>query len=433
MENILAQAKKVAEEAEVFQVTSEETPIQFEANRLKHIQSKQRTAVALRLVKQGKLGYATATRLDDSETLVRMAAETAQFGMDVKFDFPTPTTYPHIAVFDPAVGKVPIEAMVTLGEELLAILRRHTPELLCHAWVNKSVTSVKIMNSRGGQASYQQTTFSLSIWGNLIRETDMLFVGDSESDCHPITRPDVVAGAVIEQLERAKNRAVAPTKSLPVIFTPDGVAGALMPSLMAAFNGKLVLEGASPIGSKLGQSCFDAKLSLRDDPTVAYRPTSRPCDDEGVPSQLTSLVEQGVVRNFLYDLQTAARANKQSTGNGQRSGSSLPSPAPSAFIITPGNTTFAEMVSDMQEGLVIEQLMGAEQGNILGGDFSGNVLLGYKVEHGKITGRVKDTMVSGNVYRLLKNINAIGSDTKWVDDSVNTPSLYLSGLSVAGK
>ncbi|MBM2824858.1 MAG: PmbA/TldD family protein [Dehalococcoidales bacterium] len=77
--------------------------------------------------------------------------------------------------------------------------------------------------------------------------------------------------------------------------------------------------------------------------------------------------------------------------------------------------------------------MGAEQGNILGGDFSGNVLLGYKVENGKIVGRVKDTMVSGNVYQLLKQISAIGSDARWVGSSVSTPSLYFPSVSVASK
>ena len=61
MEHILAQAKKVAEEAEVFQVSSEETQVHFEANRLKQIQTKQQTSVALRIVKKGRIGYATTT------------------------------------------------------------------------------------------------------------------------------------------------------------------------------------------------------------------------------------------------------------------------------------------------------------------------------------------------------------------------------------
>jgi len=172
---------------------------------------------------------------------------------------------------------------------------------------------------------------------------------------------------------------------------------------------------------------------LWDDPLVAYCPASRPCDDEGVPSQRTSLVEQGRVAHFLYDLQTAALAHTQSTGNGGRSRGGLPAPAPSAFVIASGSTTFDEMISDIEEGLVIEQLMGAGQGNILGGDFSGNVLLGYKVERGKIVGRVKDTMVSGNVYQVLKEITAIGSEAKWVGGFLQTPHIYCPSLSVASK
>ena len=411
-------------------VSVEETPVQFETNRLKHIQSKQSTNVALRIFKQGKIGYATATELD--QNLVNMAVDTAQFGSAAKFELPSLTSYPKVEVFDPAAESVAIEEMAKLGEELITKVREHTPELICEAGVTKGTMSVHIINSRGGQASYKQSIFSLGIEGQLIRDTDMLFVGDSQSSSHPILEADTVAKAVLEQLERAKNQASAPTRLLPVVFTPHGVAGALIPPLIAAFNGKTILEGASPIGDRLGQQVFDERLSLSDDPTLAYRPASRPCDDEGIPSQRTPLIEQGVITSFLYDLQTAALAQKKSTGNGRRSGG-LPTPSPSAFVITTGNATFGEMISDIKEGLVIEQLMGASQGNILGGDFSGNVLLGYKIENGKIVGRVKDTMVSGNIYQLLKQITAIGSDAQWVGGFLNPPHLSLHNVSVASK
>jgi PmbA protein len=433
VENILAQAKKVAEEAEVFVVSSEETPVQFETNRLKHIQSKQSTSVALRIIRQGRIGYATATELEDSQNLVNAAVETAQFGMKAEFEFPPLSSYPHIEIFDPTIESVSTEEMTKLGEEMIAKLRGHTPELLCEAGVSKEVVSVRLINSRGGQASYQQSIFNLSVGGQLTRGTDMLFVGESQSSCHPILETGAITEVVLQQLEFAKDQASVPTRLLPVIFTPHGVASALVMPLMAAFNGKTVLEGASPIGSKLGQMVFDEKLSLRDDSTLAYCPASCPCDDEGIPSQRIPLIENGVVSNFLYDLQTAALANTRSTGSGRRGRGGLPAPSPSAFIITPGNTTFDEMVSDIKGGLVVEELMGATQGNILGGDFSGNVLLGYKVESGKIVGRVKDTMVSGNIYQLLKKITAIGSDARWVGGFLNTPSLYLPNVSVASK
>ena len=433
MESILAQAKRVAEEAEVFMVSVEETPVQFEANHLKHIQSKQSTSVALRIVRQGKLGYSSASELGDSQSLVSNAVETAQFGMPAKFELPSLSFYPKVEVFDPDVESVSIEEMIKLGEELIAAVRGHTPDIVCEAGVTRAVISVRIINSRGGEASYRKSIFSLGIEGSLIRGTDMLFVGESESSCHPLTEAKAVAGVVLQQLELAKNQASVPTRQLPVIFTPDGVASALISPLTAAFNGKIVLQGASPIGNRLGQTVFDEKLWLGDDPTVAYCPESRPCDDEGIPSQRTPLIEQGTVANFLYDLQTAALAHTQSTGNGSRSRGRLPSPSPSAFVIAPGSVTFDEMVNDIKEGLVIEQLMGAEQGNILGGDFSGNVLLGYKVESGKIVGRVKDTMVSGNVYQILKQIIAIGSEAKWVGGFLNTPPLYCPSVSVASK
>jgi PmbA protein len=433
MERILEQAKKVAEAAEVFVVTTEETPVHFEANRLKHIQSRQSQIVALRIIKNGRVGYSITTDTDDISSLVNSAVETAEFGSEAGFELPILKTYPKVDTYDPEVEKVPLERMIALGQEMIDAVRGRNAEIICEGGVDRDITSVRILNSRGGEASYIESTFSLGIEGSLIRGTDMLFVGENESSCHPLTDTGAVTDEVLRQLEWAKEQAAAPTKPVPVIFTPNGVASAIVSPLMAAFNGKIVLQGASPIGDKLGEPVFDKKMYLWDDATIAYRPASCPFDDEGVPSHSTTLVESGVPIGFFYDLQTAALAKKQSTGNGSRHGGGLPSPLPSAFVIQPGQTTFDDMLADIKEGLVVEYLMGAGQGNVLGGDFSGNVLLGYKVENGKIAGRVKDTMVSGNIYKLLKDIAAIGSDTKWVGGSLSTPSLYFNSVSVASK
>jgi PmbA protein len=91
------------------------------------------------------------------------------------------------------------------------------------------------------------------------------------------------------------------------------------------------------------------------------------------------------------------------------------------------------MVEDMKEGLIVEQLIGADQGNLLSGDFGGNVLLGYKVENGKILGRVKDTMIAGNVYQVLRELLGIGREARWVGGILQTPPLYCPRVSVAAK
>ncbi|MBN2240217.1 MAG: TldD/PmbA family protein [Dehalococcoidales bacterium] len=430
MERILNEASKVADEAEVFCVTSEETPVQFEANRLKSVQIKQSTSVALRIIRNGRIGFATATNLKEYRNIVDSAVETAEFGMKAEFEFPAGSSLPDVKTYDSAIRRITTEDMTELGTKLIERVRAHTPEIQCEAHVNKAVINVRLINSRGTRIDHRHSNFSIGVEGQLIRGTDMLFVGESQSSCHPLDNVSTITNAVVQQLEYARNQAAVQTAEMPVIFTPEGLASAFIYPLMVGFSGKTVLEGSSPIGNKLGQKVFDETFSLIDDPLIDFQPGSRPVDDEGIASQRTPLVEGGVVSAFLYDLQTAGLAGTKSTGNGERHGG-LPSPSPSVFVITPGTAAFRDMVADIKEGLVVEYLMGASQGNVLGGDFSGNVLLGYKIENGEITGRVKDTMVSGNVYSLLKDISVIGSESKWVSGSFSTPPVCFPKVSVA--
>lgn len=432
-EQLLLLANGVADEAEVFQVYSRRTPVRFEANRLKQIQTREGTSTALRLVKGGKIGFSAVGGDVEAQTLVDMAVETSQFGMPANFVFPSTTAYPGIEVFDPETDKVTVEKMVEVGENLVAQLMEHTPDIICEVEVVKEIKQVCIINSKGGEVNYLKSLFSISLEGVVIRDTDMLFVGDSESSCRPGIDWQVVVKRVIDQLELAKHKVTVSAKPMAVVFTPRGVASALMTPLILAFNGKLVLEGASPLKNRQGEEVFDKKLSLWDDATLPYRPSSRPCDDEAVPSQSTLLVDRGKVVNFVYDLQTAALAKTRSTGNANRTGGSPPAPSVSCLVLGDGSVSFDDMVKDMKEGLVIEQLIGAEQGNLLGGEFGGNVLLGYKVEGGEIVGRVKDTMVAGNIYEVLKQLEAVGKERRWVGDFLFSPALYCSRLSVAAK
>jgi PmbA protein len=298
MEEILALAKQVAEEAEVYMVSSEETPVNFESNRLKHIQYKQSQSVALRVIKNGKIGYATSTSMDSAQQLVEDAVQTAEFGMKAEFQFPSAKTFPKVEVYDPAVEKVSLEQMKQLGEELIAKIIKYAPEVICEGGVTKGTYKMSIANSRGGQSSFRQSVFGIGVEGQRIRGTDMLFVGDHQSSCHPVLTTDEVAQTTIRQLELAKNLAKVDSKPMTVIFTPDGVSTLMMP-LIPAFNGKTVLEGSSPIGEKLGKTLFDKNLTINDNPLIPFNTGSSPCDGEGVPCQVTPLISQGVSEQFL--------------------------------------------------------------------------------------------------------------------------------------
>ena len=433
LSEVLRSARREAEQAEIFSVSSRAMPIQFEANELKQVQAKESSSTALRIFREGRIGFAIASGGGGLEALVGMAVETSQFGSPANFQFPSSQDYSEVCIVDPEVEEIAMERMVEIGKELIARIRGHTPDILCDVQVTKGTSSISLINSQSGEGRYDRSFFSLSLEGILVRDTDMLFVGDSESSCRFSDNIDDLADRVIWQLEMAKKKAAVSTKLLPIIFTPNGVASALLSPLVLAFNGKAVFEGASPLKDKLGEQVFDKKLSLWDDATIVYGVGSYPFDDEGVSSQRLPLVTNGEVTNFLYDLQTAALAGTRSTGNGQRAGGGFPSPAISSLILSEGDVSFQAMVEDMKEGLVVEQLIGADQGNLLAGDFGGNVLLGYKVENGEIVGRVKDTMIAGNVYQVLKELLGIGQEARWVGGILQTPPLYCSHVSVTTK
>ncbi len=93
------------------------------------------------------------------------------------------------------------------------------------------------------------------------------------------------------------------------------------------------------------------------------------------------------------------------------------------------------MIASMDEGIIVDQVMGgAGQGNVLTGDFSVNVHLGFKVEHGKIMGRVKDTMVAGNTIKALNDIVAISDRAEWAYGQYSAPPAFLfRSLGIAAK
>ncbi|MCD6391522.1 MAG: TldD/PmbA family protein [Dehalococcoidia bacterium] len=433
---VLCSAREKAEQAEVFSLVSRTVSVQFEANELKQIQTKESSSLALRIFKEGRIGFATAGGECDLDTLVDMAVETSQFGSPANFQFP-PRFHgdsSKVCIFDAKVGDLAKERMIDIGKELITKVRGHTPDILCDVEVTKRTSSISLVNSQGGEGRYDKSFLGFGLEGIVVRDTDMLFVGDSESSCRfDFIGINDLADRVIWQLEMAKKKATVSTKLLPIIFTPSGVASVLISPIMLAFNGKTVLEGASPLKDKLGKQVFDKKLSLWDDATVAFGVGSYPFDDEGVPSQHLPLITDGIVTNFLYDLQTAALAGTQSTGHGQRAGGGFPRPGISSLTLNRGDVSFQAMVEDMKEGLIVEQVIGAEQGNVLSGDFGGNVLLGYKVENGEIVGRVKDTVIAGNVYQVLKELLGIGQETRWVGGILQTPSLYCPRVSVTTK
>jgi PmbA protein len=203
---------------------------------------------------------------------------------------------------------------------------------------------------------------------------------------------------------------------MSVIFTPKGLI-ALLLSLGLAVDGKSVYLGASPLRDKLGQQIASPNLTIVDDPFIEYGPHTSAFDNEGVARKVTPLVEKGVLRNFIYDLDTAGRAGTKPTGHGSTRNLTN-------VVIHPGKTPYETILRNTSKGLLVHEFLGLGQGNPINGEFSVNVFLGYKIENGKLVGRVKDVMLAGNAFEALKDITDISKEREWVSG----PWVWIAGL-----
>jgi len=429
-EKIIQKALEKAQDAQVTVVTRETSAVDFENNRLKSAESSQRTNIDLKIIVEGKVGVSSTTDKGDIEGVIERALEAAQFGSEAHFKLPEPEELKPVDIFDPALLTLEKTEMIHMGQQMMEMIKAYNPEILAGAQVNKVITKVQYANSKGATYSEDHTDFFVGAGGNLIRGTDVLFAGNGFGQKKLEVDNEEIASKAIELFRKAENNVPVKSGEMPVIFMPEGLLLLLL-SIQLATDGKNVLLGASPLRYKLGEKVADSRFTIVDDPFVQFGPGTSAFDDEGTPRQITPIIENGILKNFIYDRDTAGRAGVKPTGHGsKRTWTNL--------MINSGNTSFNEMIKSVEHGLMVNDFMGMGQGNPINGEFSVNVFLGYKIENGKLTGRIKDVMLSGNAFTTLNNITAISKEREWVvspylDYSGLLPYIQVEKLSVTAK
>jgi len=436
--DLLEKLPAQVEAGEVYEVHSQETPVQFAAGALESIKSVETAGRALRVIREGRLGFATTSDMEDDTLLVQSALGAAEFGGPAPFSFPSQQPPTKVQCFDAAVEQLSENEMIAMGKEAIATIRAAHPHVQVFVNIAKTITNVRMRNTSGLAIKSRQTALSVDVEAQRSQEGDILFISD---DISSQRRQDVDAGPlaayIVERLRQVERPARATPGTMPVVFDRHALAALFLP-LMMGLNGRYVLQGASPLGDKLGQAVFAPGFDLIDDTRLDFAPNASPYDDEGVPTSRKALIEGGVLQQFLYDLRTAGQAGTQSTGNGFRGGffgggwASQPAIVPGAWIVPPGERSLEQILAELDEALLVEDILGLGQGNIMAGEFSNNVAIGFLVRHGEIVGRVKNTMIAGNVYELLKDhLIAIADQAKQVYAWLQMPAIALDGVSVA--
>lgn len=433
IERLIDAARARADAADAQWHRAERTSVAFESGRLKACGIAEDAGINLRVLHQGRVGIAGTTATEPGDLLDRALASAA-LGETVPLVFPPAAPLPHVPTYSRATAEASLDQLTAIGAELVGRVARAGCQV--NVSVDREVMETRLVNTAGVDAGYPGAAISVSVDLTRFAGDDVLMVYDGYTGIELPQAADL--DALVTSIERrftpALRLAKPPEGALPVVFTPAGLSAILLP-LEQALSGKAVLQGISPLADKVGRRLFDERFSIVDDPLVAGRVSSRPVDDEGVPSRTVPLIENGVVRRFVYDLETAARAGTTSTGHGTRGTFSKPRIGFSNLIVGDRNgateTSFGGgLASGLRDGLIVDDLIGVGQGNVIGGAFSHPVALAYRVQDSEITGRVKEAAVAGNVYELLKRIGGFGNDGRWLGSRWSA-SLLLEGVSVA--
>jgi len=250
----------------------------------------------------------------------------------------------------------------------------------------------------------------------------------------------VAAAARAEMMLSARR---APGGMMPVVLSSEAGGTMVHEAIGHGLEADLVQGGVSVYRGKIGEQVASKLVTVIDDATIPYARGSFYFDSEGVRGQKNILVENGILKGYLYDRLTAMKDGCASTGNGRReSYHAKPIVRMTNTLIAPGATPPEDIVRSVPQGLFVRK-MGGGQVNTVTGDFMFEVSEGYLIENGAVCEPVRGATLTGSGPEVLQNILMVGSDLGFgigtcgkegqgVPVSDAQPTLLISGMTVGG-
>ena len=296
---------------------------------------------------------------------------------------------------------------------------------------------VAICNSKGLDLHYESNTAGLITVAVVTNGKEMensfkVKLGKLDTiDADKLTK-DAAASAL-----RKLGGDVAPTGRYSVVFDPDAMSD-LLQAYSSIFSSEAAQKGLSKFADQEGNVVAADIVTIVDDPFHKDNPDPTNFDDEGSPTHCKKVIENGVLNTLLYNLKTAHKAGRKTTGNGSKASyTASVSVSPFTMYLAGGDMTEEELLAKVGNGVYINSLGGLHAGaDPISGDFSLQSA-GFMIEDGKKAGYVKSFTVAGNFYDLLKNIKAVANNVELPmamgSTAFGAPSTWVEGLSIAGK
>ena len=437
-DRVVAQAGS-GEQIEAYVSRGGETAIRIYEGELEHFASAQSEGVGIRVIKDGRTGFAYAGTLDPAAIaeVLADARDNVTFGTPDEFSglaIPDGVAQIPQKFWDEELAGYPTDQKIAFTKELekltLGIDDRVRVDEANYddGWGEVAVaTTTGIRESGRGNSCY----VSVSTLADDEEETQTGFgfsVGDSPKEFN-------LQKAAREASERATRLLGAikpPSKRTTVILDPY-VTSQFISILSSTLNGENVAKGRSFFAERMGDQVADPRFTLVDDPTNPLAYTATDIDGEGLAARRNVLIENGVLKKFVHSSYSARRMNTVSTGNATRGGfAGSPGVGCLAMQLVPGTQTQEELIASVDEGVLIQMVSGLHSGvNPVSGDFSTGAS-GMLISNGTIGAPVREFTIASTLQRMLLDIVAIGGDVDWLPSRAHGMSLVIRDVTMSG-
>ncbi len=443
--DLLALAVQVSERAErgeqveAYVIRGTDLSAQVSGGEVEQLSSATSEGVGLRVVRDGRVGFAWAGSLD-----LDVVADTLADARD-NAAFATPEQHAGLAQPDGVkaaaldlwrddVAATPTADKLALAAEVeRRVLADPGIRSLRSAEYTDGRTEVAVATSTGLAAARRSTSADLSCYA-MAGEGDGTTTGSGLSFGRSVADLDVdrVVGDAISRAIRLQGAAKPASATVTVVLDPS-VAASVLALVASLGNGEAVHKGRSLFGDRLGEQVASPMLTLVEDPTNPAASGASTHDAEGLATRATPLIEDGVVRSFLYDTRWGRAAGRPSTASAVRSFKDSPGISARAVAPSPGPLAHDEVLAAVGEGLYVQSVAGLHSGvDRVSGDFSVGCE-GLMIRGGALAEPVKECTIASTLLRMLQGIVHVGSDLEWASGSCARVTLAIEGLSLGGK
>lgn len=290
-------------------------------------------------------------------------------------------------------------------------------------------SSLSVVASNGVSASYRRTGSGITAVALAGEGTGM----ERDYFMHrAVHAADLESAADIgrkagERAVRALGARKIKSQQVPIVFDRRVSAG-LVGHMAGAINGQSIARGTSFLRECLGQQIFGAGVQIIDDPRRVRGLASAPFDGEGLPAEPLELVKDGVLQQWLLNLATARQLGLESNGRATRGVGSAPGVGSTNLYMMPGSVSRDEMITGINQGLLVTGLIG--QGvNLITGTYSRGCT-GFWIEKGEIAYPVSEITIAGNLRDMFRE--AQPADDLEFRAGTNAPSIRIDGMTIAG-